>query len=48
MTEMRLHSSSDEELDLESFVLLLGVPIVKMGGLYVIFVISIISALYND
>ena len=47
MTTMRLHSSLDEEFELESFLFTLGVSIIPMGGLFVIFVHTIVTTLYN-
>ena len=38
----------DEELDPESFLIFLGVSIVPMGGIFVLFVIVIVSDLYSD
>ena len=37
MTAMRLHSSSDEELKMESFLLLFGISIFPMGGFFFCF-----------
>ena len=43
MTEMRLKSSSDKQMDLESFIILCGVSIVPIGGILTIFVLYIVS-----
>ena len=45
MTEMRLKSSSDEELELDSFLFFLGASIVPIVVLSVLFVLVVVSAL---
>ena len=46
MTKTRLHSSLDEELDLDSFLFLLGViSTVPMGNLFSLFNLAIVSYL---
>ena len=43
-----LHSSLDEEVELDIFLLLFGVSMVPMGGIFVLFDLAIVSALWDD